>query len=196
MTQAEMVKLLGRSLTSTEATNFDLYLDIATMQLEDLLCTPLESVTETRVFDTREGYSTAFVNIFNAISEVKLNDEVVTNYSIRQWDKRNASWYNSLVFTEKFDSDDTIEVTADWGFVATSGDDSDYPVDLQLLLAKLFGFVSSMKNNGNIKSKRIEDYMVTFNEYTEYQQFCLDNKSTINKYGLCDEVYVRHGDIC
>src|SRR5690606_38022381 len=98
MDEQTISELLGRPLTSIETANFDLYIDIAMQNLEDMLCTPLEDVSETRIFDTREGYKTAFTDIFWSVSEVKLDDNVITDYSLRQWDKRNATWYNSLVF--------------------------------------------------------------------------------------------------
>lgn len=48
ITQTDMAALLGRSLTTTESTNYDLYLKIAIARLEDLLCltitAPLDEV--------------------------------------------------------------------------------------------------------------------------------------------------------
>ena len=38
LTQDEVSALLGRPLTPTETTNFDLYLDIAKLRLNDLVC--------------------------------------------------------------------------------------------------------------------------------------------------------------
>lgn len=41
LTKQQVGALLGRSLSSVEDTNFDLYLKIATERLQDLLCTTL-----------------------------------------------------------------------------------------------------------------------------------------------------------
>ena len=118
MNAEQMAKLLGRPLTPIEVANFALYLDIATEALEELICTPIADVVETRIFDIREGYSTVFINIFRSISEVKIDGVVIdpSQYSLRQWDKRIAGWYNSLVFDSRFLTAKEIEVTAVWGF--------------------------------------------------------------------------------
>lgn len=196
MTKEEISALLGRSLTSIEDTNFDLYLDIAFESLEALICTPIESVTETRVFDTRHDYKTAFIDIFNEITEVKLNGDVTTDYTVRQWDKRNASWYNSLVFEDYLGCKD-LEVTADWGFLDTSGADSDLPVDLQSLVAGLFGLITKKnKFDGTIASKQVEDFRVSFNVDADLDQAFYQNyNSIISKYSLCDIPNVQSGKI-
>lgn len=41
ISREEMAALLGRTLTSTEDTNYSLYLKIAVLRLEDLLCTEI-----------------------------------------------------------------------------------------------------------------------------------------------------------
>lgn len=38
ISKEQMAKLLGRSLTTVEDTNYDLYLELATTRLKDLLC--------------------------------------------------------------------------------------------------------------------------------------------------------------
>lgn len=198
MTKEEISALLGRPLTPVEDTNFDLYIDIAEQTLEDLLCTPLEDVEEARVFDTREGYSTAFIDIFRTINEVKINDTVTTDYTVRQWDKRNADWYNSIVFERKLRCDETIEVDAEWGFEEGSGTGSGYPVDLQLLLAGLFGLITKKnKSDATISSKQVEDFRISFNADVDLDQdFYNKYSKTINKYSLCNIPYVRHGKVC
>lgn len=120
MTQEQLESLLGRPLTANEIANKDLYLNIATEALEELICSPIADVTETRTFDIREGYSTVFTDIFRSVSEVKIDGTIIdpSNYSLRQWDKRNADWYNSLVFDTRFRSyQKEIEITAEWGFM-------------------------------------------------------------------------------
>lgn len=205
MNSTEMAALLGRPLTPTESSNFDLYLDIATQNLEDALCTPLEQVSENRVFDTREGYRTAFVDIFSNLDEVKIDGEVVDplKYSVRQWDKRNGSWYNSVVFDCKFDCDGEIEITADWGFEATSGESSDLPSDLQVVLARMFDLVGRQtKLNREVNSKKNEDFTITYNHSsitmadTLMESFLKDNAKTLSKYSQCNIGNTQHGRVC
>jgi hypothetical protein len=201
MTKAEISALLGRSLTSIEDTNFETYLDIATEALKDLICSPLDDINEAREFSTREGYSTAFVDIFTDVSEVKINGEVTEDYTVRQWDKRSASWYNSLVFESKFEDGDEIEVTADWGFTSGSGGDSAYsayPADLQMLLAGLFDSITKKnKYDPTISSKQVEDFRISFNADVDLDEaFTTKYQRTITKYSLCNIPYVIHGKIC
>lgn len=124
MDTTQIANLLGRPLTSIEIANFELYIDIAEEALEELICTPITDVTETRTFDIREGYSTAFVDIFRTVSEVKIDGTIIdpSEYSLRQWNKRTGDWYNSIVFDNRFRHDQKeIEVTAEWGFAAQGG---------------------------------------------------------------------------
>ncbi len=46
LTESEIEALLGRSLTSVESNNFDIYLDIAESRVEDLICIKLEALLE------------------------------------------------------------------------------------------------------------------------------------------------------
>ncbi len=195
MDQSTLEALLGRPLTSIEVTNLDLYIELATEYTQDLLCITLADVTETRIFDTRKGYSTAYLDIFRSISEVKINDSVVSDYSIRQWDKRTASWYNSIISDSKFNSDDEVEVTAVWGFAETSGADSNLPLDLQALLAGMFGLISKKnKSDGSVSSKQTEDFRITFNNDNDLDDdFYTKYRSTISKYSLCNMPNVQHG---
>lgn len=197
ITKDEMEALLGRTLTPTEDTNFDLYLNIANENLEELICTPIESVTEDRVFNTREGYSTAFVDIFSTLNSVEIDGEEIdsSTYSVRQWDRRTADWYNSIVFDTKFDADVEITVNADWGFVVDSGDDSGLPVGLQVLLAGLFALISKKnKSDGTIASKQVEDFRISFNADVGLDDdFYNKYRSTISKYSLCEIPYVKQG---
>lgn len=45
ISQEEVAALLGRSLTNVEKTNFALYLQVAILRLDDLLCIRLESMS-------------------------------------------------------------------------------------------------------------------------------------------------------
>lgn len=199
MDATKLAALLGRPLTANETANVNLYLDIAWQALEELICTPIAPVTETRTFNVREGYSTAFLDIFRAISQVKVDGTVIdpSKYSKRQWDKRTATWFNSIVLSDKFTEVDTeIEVTGDWGFVTTPT--YSVPSDLQLLIAGLFDLITKKNNyNPSVKSKQVEDFRITFADDLDLDsEFSKQYVSTIAKYSLCNIGYMRHGEVC
>jgi len=199
MTQSQIEALLGRPLTTIEVTNIELYLDIANERLEELICTSITAGVGERVYESRDGYSTVFTDIFTSLVSVKDKDGNTidpSNYSVRQWDKRNGSWYNSIVFDEMFYDNTEITIDAIWGFTPTGSPAvSTVPSDLKLLVAQLFALVSSMsKSNGNVKSKKIEDFSITFSDNTVYDQFVIDNQATILKYSLCGITNVRSGE--
>ena len=200
MNQSELEALLGRTLSPTEVSNLTLYLDIATDSLEDLLCMKLDEITEERVYDVRKGYSTAFVDIFSEVTEVKLDDDVVetADYSVRQWDRRSGSWYNSVVFDDKFTSNGEVTITATWGFPASSGSDSDLPLDLQSVLAGLFALVTKKnKFDGTVSSKQVEDFRISFNTSANLdEEFNQKYSNTIRKYSMCSIGNTQHGKIC
>ena len=191
MDQAQIAKLLGRPLTSIEAENFELYLDIAKKSLEDYLCFDLCDTEPTRIFDARNGYSTVFMPPFTEIEEVKRNGDVVADYSVRQWDKRTGSWFNSIVFDNELCGDDEIEVTADWGF-------SSIPNDLQLVIARSFSLITKQNTfDTTIKSKRVEDFQITIDNTVDLDDaFYTTNKTTLNKYSLCAVGNIQHGSAC
>lgn len=198
MEQSEMSALLGRPLTPREVANYDSYLEIANELLEDVLCynsyAPDESGTteETRVFDSREGYSTVFTGAFNNVSSVTVDGQAVTNYSPRLWDNRNATWYNSIVFDCPFNRTQEVAITAEWGF-------TELPADLQRLLSKYFALVGSgAKNEANVQSKRVEDYQITYGnvDQTKAEQIANANSLTIGKYSICNIGNFQHGKVC
>lgn len=177
MNQAKLEALLGRPLSSIEATNRVLYLKIAQERLEDLTCLNLEEATEDRTFSVREGYQTVFTDLFTDVNSVTINGNEVTDYTPMQWQKRNAAWYNSIVLENCTDQDEIV-INADWGLCSPS---------LQLLQAQLFGLISKMNNgNGNVKSKKVEDFSITFNDNTVYDQFLMDNEGLLSKYSICN----------
>jgi hypothetical protein len=194
MDKERMSALLGRPLTSIEDTNFDLYLKIANQSLEQILCTSLCDQDDPKTYDVREGYSTVFIDIFTEIDEVKLDGEVIASdkYSVRQWDKRTGSWFNSIVFDRRMnDCDEEVEVSASWGF-------SSMPVDLQAVLAGLFSSISKKNNyDPTIASKRVEDFQISFSTDTDLDtEFSNKYSVTLSKYGMCDIPYVLHGKVC
>lgn len=195
MDEADMVKLLGRPLTSTESANFDEYLEIAEELLEDALCySPFaddSSDAELRYFESREGYSTVFVGAFEDVTSVLVDGEAVTNYTPYLWDSRNSNWYNSLVFDTKFTDDVEIQVTAAWGF-------TELPLDLQRLLSKYFVLVSSgSKSDSNMTRKTVEDFSIwRDNSKTDDERLTEANAKTISKYSICGIGNLKHGKTC
>lgn len=190
--QEQLEALLGRPLTQTEIDNLDLYLDIAQETLEDMLCMSFEHESdETRVFDYRQDYRTIFTGAVSNISEVKVGEDVVTNYDPYLWDTKNSDWFNSIVFT--YPQCDAITVTADWGFETL-------PNDLARLLAQMFGTISKKySTDGPISSKRVEDFAITFatdNGGTDMDRFVDQNKRTLDKYSICGITDIKHGKVC
>jgi len=201
MNQAQLEALLGRPLTSIEVTNLELYLEIANDTLETLLCTSIRPATEERTFNLREGYRTAFVDIFTEVTEVKVNGTVQypTSYSKRQWDKRTGGWFNSLVLADRITSTtDEITVNATWGFVDAPVEDYAVPSDLQVILAGLFSLITKKnKLDPTVTSKATEDFKISFNADVDLdEEFYTQYSKTIDKYSLCNIGYVRHGEVC
>lgn len=194
MDKEQMSALLGRPLTPVEDANYKTYLKIARESLDSLLCMRLCDDEETRYYDVREGYSTVFTDVFTEVEEVKLDGKVVSsdNYSVRQWDRRNGSWYNAIVFDCRFsERDKEVEVTADWGFYSM-------PADLQAVLAGLFSQVTKKNTyDGTIASKQVEDYRISFRADADLDtDFMQKYGATLAKYSICKVGYVKHGRKC
>jgi|SRR5215217_3883091 len=188
MNQSELEALLGRSLTPNEVANLTLYLDIATENLETILCISLSTtdVTEARVFIPREGYRTVYTDPFTDVSIVTVNGNEVTYYPAF-WDKRTSDYYNSIVLDKKTCKDVTI--TATWGF-------PELPSDLKQLLARSFSLASQSYKNISVKTKRVEDFSITYEDLTDDEAFGLKNAKTIHKYSQCDIINVVNGKVC
>lgn len=185
--------LLGRSLTSYEEDNFDLYLEIATDNLQSLLCMSLfvqgeDPSPESRLYMAREGYRTLYVDPFTYLDSITVNGEV-KEVSYSQYENYGGTWYNAIAFDEPMgtSADNTIEVTATWGF-------PELPASLKFLLAQMFGVVTK-KQTSRVKSKSNEGFSVTYADDSAFQQYVLDNASLINKYRMCDRLtIILHGD--
>lgn len=191
----QMAALLGRSLTTTEDANFEQYLNIATEHLEQLLCCEIAKVAEDaepseRTFGTRDGYRTVWVDPFSTLTSVTIDGEVVdTNaYTKKQNDSLNGSWYNIIEFSRRR-CGENIVVNAVWGFATV-------PADLQMLLAQLFNQVSvDQKTDGQVKSKKIEDFSVTYKDSVTLQDVLASNAATVQKYSQCNQGAIRHGRV-
>lgn len=70
------------------------------------------------------------------------------------------------------------------------------PNDLALVLARLFDGITKENNSvtGNIKSKRVEDFQITYREDSNdvYSEIVNANSATIGKYSECGSG-IRHG---
>lgn len=189
LTQEQVSKLLGRSLTTLETDNFTLYLKIATQKLEELLCMTLCGDSDERTYETRDGYRTLYVDPFTDVNSITIDGNETEDYTIKQNDKFNGSWYNVIEFDRK-QTGKNVVVDADWGF-------DSLPSDLQLLLAKLFAQGSvEQTSDSQVKSKKIEDFTVTYKDGATYDEFVLSNASVIDKYAQCSQGYIRHGEVC
>jgi len=190
LTEAQLAKLLNRSLTSAESANFDLYLKIAVQRLQELLCVDLCRKDGERTYESRSGYRTVYVDPFTELNSVTIDGDEVDegDYTIKQNDSLNGSWYNAIEFDTRR-SGQKIVVDADWGF-------NPLPTDLQLLLAQLFnqGSVEQTADN-TVKSKKIEDFTVTYKDGATYDEFITANSSTINRYSQCHQGIIRHGAV-
>lgn len=191
MTKANLEAFLGRSLSSVEDTNIKLYTSMAYNMLSRILCTTVCNKTEARYFDARDGYHTLFTDIFSDINSITIDGVEVTDYIVKQNDRRGTDWYNSIVFTDEMVKDSEILVDANWGF-------NEVPLELQDLTAKLFGLVSSRNTtDSRITTKKIEDFSVSYRDITPDDQLLTDYAQVISKYSQCQLTgEVRNGSIC
>jgi hypothetical protein len=180
----QVAALLGRPLTPQEDTSFDVYIAIAEAQLQSLLCMDITSASDTRIFRSREGYSTLFIDPVTDITSVTIDGVAVTDYTMKQNDSYQADWFNVLEFDRQL-GDEKVTIEASWGF-------TELPDELAYLLAQLFKVTSSTKDS-QVRSKSIEDFSVTYTDTTVYDQMLLDNQSIIYKYAQCDGAILHGG---
>lgn len=185
MTQDKIAALLGRPLSSVEQANFATYLDVAQSRVSDLLCVDICQTVATRRFSARQGYKTLNVPIFTEIDSVKLDGVETTKYSIYQGSNMNGDWYNSIVFDAPLHCQ-TIEIKADWGF-------SKIPVDVQIMIAQLFGMVGDSLESDLVQSKQVEDFRITLKDKTKTEVFASKYAATIAKYSGCVTGQVESG---
>lgn len=189
MTEEEVSALLGRPLTAVEVSNFALYMELATQQLQDWLCYELTTGSSTKKLDARKGYTTLFTPPFTAVTSISKDGSVVSadDYTVKQGDNYSGTWFNSIVFNNKLENE-TIEVTAVWGFA-----DATLPVELRLLLANAFALQASNAQPKNVKRKKVEDFDITYTESTPLDDLLQTYGSIIYKYSICGQVNVQHG---
>lgn len=190
MTEANIATWLGRPLTPKEQENFKSYLNTAKAHLESLLCTSLSCEGGERVYESREGYRTVFTDYFTDEATVTINGEVTEKFSTRFFDNRNSELKNSLVFEDTFDHDDEVTIDAAWGL-------DPMPADLGHVLAQLFAVAAKLyKVNGDVKSKRVEDFSITFGDRSDVEMVIDSNIVTISKYSLCSVGNIVSGKTC
>jgi hypothetical protein len=179
MTQADIAKWLGRTLTPTETNNFNSYLNIAKSYLEGLLCASFDRGFEERLFETREGYSTVFTDYFTGDATVTINGVERTDYKTRFFDNRNTAFKNSLVFDTAFTCDTEVTIEAEWGFKCL-------PDDLGNVLAQLFAVAGKpYRATGDIKTKKVEDFSITFGDRSDVELIADAHGVILQKYSLC-----------
>lgn len=184
-----MAKLLGRSLSSTEESNFEQYKDYTISTLTNLLCWSPVCSNTTAKYKARQGYHTLWTDPFTSISEVKVNGSAVTDYTMAFNGNYNYPFYNSLEFPYPL-SGQTVEITGTFGFV-------DLPADLGSLIAeifKMYGRVNQANNSGNVKSKSVEDFSITYGDDTEMSALISAFSGIIAKYSNCDTGEILHGE--
>ena len=189
LTKEQMAALLGRSLTSTEDTNFSQYLEIAIARLSNLVCfrpevAASEASATARKFASRDGYRTLYVDPFTGTPTVTIDGETLTTFVVKQNDSYQGDWFNSIEFDDRL-SGERVEVTATWGF------DSELPDDLAAVLAGLFGIHETEVSM--VKSKKIEDFSVTYNDGAKLDELVAAHEGTLRKYAQCERA-VLHGE--
>lgn len=160
----------------------------ARQMVEALLCLDLTpALAQARTFTAREGMRTVFIGLFSSVSSVTVDGEAVTNYSPAFFDKRNGTLFNSLVFTEPVCGE--VVVTGNWSAASL-------PADLQRLLDNALLVVNKAYSVKEVESKRVEDFQITYSDLSDDEAFLKQNAVTINKYSMCNESYILHGDTC
>lgn len=184
----QVEKLLGRSLTSNEVTNFDLNIKIAIERLEKLVCFTLCDSGGQRIYPARYGYRTQYIDPCTSVESVKIDGVATTDYVLRCQDSYNSDWYDCIEFTNALRGE-LVAVDGDWGFDTV-------PYDLQLLIARLFAQCSLEQETDNaVKSKSIEDFSVTYKDAPTFDEFISTNQTIINKYSQCNIGMIRNGNV-
>lgn len=154
--------------------------------LESLLCLDFSQDSGERTFTAREGMRTVFTGIFSNVRSVTVNGQAVDYYPAF-FDKRNGDYFNSIVLTKPVCGE--VVIDADWGF-------NELPADLKKLLANADAVTSQAYSVKEVKSKRVEDFQITYSDLSDDEVFLKQNAVTIAKYSMCDVPYILHGETC
>lgn len=183
-------KLLGRSLTSSEDSNFEQYINYTISTLENLLCWSPICTDATASYAARDGYRTLWTDPFTSITNVKVDGKAVTDYKLAFNGNFNYPFYNSVVFPYPL-GEQTVEITGSWGFEAM-------PADLGSLVAeifKMYGRTTASNMAGNVTNKRVEDFSISYGDKSEMDTLVTNNSSVISKYSNCQSAgQVSHGE--
>lgn len=183
-------KLLERSLTSSEDSNFQQYINFTISTLDNLLCWSPICTDATASYESRYGYRTLWTDPFTSITDVKVDGRTVTDYKIAFNGNFNYPFYNSVVFPYPLNGQ-TVEITGTWGF-------EELPADLGSLVAeifKMYGRISSGNMAGNVTNKRVEDFSISYGDKSEMDTLVANNSSVISKYSNCQSAgEVSHGE--
>ena len=182
-------ELLGRSLTSSEDSNLQQYINYIETTLANLLCwSPLKGASVAS-YEARDGFRTLWTDPFTSITEVKVDGTAVTDYKLAFNGNKNYPFYNSIIFPRPLEGQ-TVELTGTWGF-------DDLPADLGSLVAeifKMYGRVTSNNVSGNVKSKSVEDFSITYGDTTELDTLEANFAPIISKYSNCQAGDVQFGE--
>jgi hypothetical protein len=154
--------------------------------LESLLCLDFSQDSGERTFTAREGMRTVFTGIFSNVRSVTVGGQAVGYYPAF-FDKRNGDYFNSIVLDKPVCGE--VVIDADWGF-------DELPADLKKLLANAEAVTSQAYSTKEVKSKRVEDFQITYSDLSDDEVFLKQNAVTINKYSMCDVPYILHGETC
>lgn len=184
----QVEKLLGRSLTSSEVTNFDLNIKIAIERLEKLVCFTLCGKQGRRIYPIRYGYRTQYIDPCTVVDSIKIDGVVVEDYKLRCDESYNSEWFDCIELP-KAATGELIEIEASWGFERI-------PNDLQLLIARLFALNSlEQATDSSVKSKSIEDFSVTYRDAPTLDSFLEANQQIIDKYSQCNIGNIQNGTV-
>lgn len=159
----------------------------ALQMVEELLCLDLTpALAQARTFASREGYRTVFTGIYRNVTSVTV-DGVPVEYEMMFNDKNWLGFYNSIVLKNPVQG--KVTVVADWGFTT-------YPADLQRLIDNALVVAKKAYTAQEVKSKRIEDFNVTYSDLSTEEAFLKQNAITIRKYSMCNIGNIQHGNVC
>ena len=187
--KATLEELLGRSLTSSEDSNLQQYINYIETTLANLLCwSPLKGASVAS-YEARDGFRTLWTDPFTSITEVKVDGTAVTDYKLAFNGNKNYPFYNSIIFPRPLEGQ-TVELTGTWGF-------DDLPADLGSLVAEIFKMYGRQlmgNQSGNITNKRVEDFSISYSDKSEMEALINDNASIVSKYSNCQAGDVQFGE--
>lgn len=176
----DVEQLLGRGLSDKERTGFAAYIAVAKEQLEILLGFKLDGTANaSRTYESREGFRSLVIDPFTAVSEVAIDNVVVTGYIKKQNDAYTADWFNTIQLQEAMGCK-YVSVKATWGF------GEELPQALRLLWAGMFDVVCNGQTKASqreVKSETTLSHSVTYEQSSEaLAQFKESNALLINQY--------------